>query len=893
MSPLTCPGEETIVAFAEGRLRPEALARVESHAANCPICQDLFAAAVKGRAGNRSLHTRDGIDGARSIDQEQNEFVVRPLLTRGARVGRYTVLAPVGRGGMGEVYSAYDPRLDRKVALKLLQAGASNDRERAQARLLREARAMAKLSHRNVVAVHDTGTFAGRVYVAMEFVDGATLTDWLADHSRSRSEILAVFVAAARGLAAAHAAGLVHRDFKPGNVMIARNGAVRVMDFGLARSLAGRSDEDSLASPAGTYADLRLTQTGERLGTPLFMAPEQLADRATDARTDQFSFCVALYRALYGAPPFRADTLETLTLNVLAGRIEPAPAHASVPTWLRSVVVRGLAVDPAERWPAMEDLVAALQRDPAQLRRRRGLAAGAAVLVGLSVLALVRGARSKPPLCLGGPGRLAVVWEDVRSPTEPPSRRRDVERAILASGAPFATEIWDRVAAALDRYRTRWLSTYLDACEATSVRHVQPTHVLELRMTCLDEARLSLSALTTVLSAADQEAAKHAVDAANGLPSLERCSDPKQLESGVESPRDEATRRRVDDVRARAATTKAINDTGKHDQAMERVRLELAEARRLAYRPLVAEELVALVRTSPYGSNFRTQDVPIAEEAVWASLAVGRDDLAAEAAMKLSSDVGHYMARHEEGRRWANLAHAILDRLGGGHDLLLAWLLTDEGALAFNMEGAAAELPLLERALALKEKVLPPDHPDLATTMLNQAEALAGLGRASEALAVSKRACDVFIRAYGLHSTEAAMCLSNQSEYLIALGRPADALAPARQALANWEVELGPNHPFVAYPLTALGRAYLAITRPRDALPPLERAWRIRREPGSEPMETALTEFTLARALWDAGGERARAISLAKAARTLYSGTPSRSSTAEIGAWLGAHGVRP
>ncbi|HTA20054.1 MAG TPA: serine/threonine-protein kinase, partial [Polyangia bacterium] len=200
-------------------------------------------------------------------------------LERGATVGRYTILAPVGTGGVGEVFAAYDPELDRKVALKLLRAHGDANDVRAQARLLREAKAMARLSHPNVLAVHDVGAFGARVFVAMEFVDGLSLKDWLAAAARTRAEILSVFTSAARGLAAAHAAGLVHRDFKPGNVMIGLDGSVRVMDFGLARELSDKNAgptaiDEVRALVAGDLNDT-LTATGELMGTPLYMSPEQ------------------------------------------------------------------------------------------------------------------------------------------------------------------------------------------------------------------------------------------------------------------------------------------------------------------------------------------------------------------------------------------------------------------------------------------------------------------------------------------------------------------------------------------------------------------------------------------------------------------------------------------
>jgi serine/threonine protein kinase len=298
------------------------------------------------------------------------------------------VLEILGRGGMGEVYAAYDPELDRKIALKILHAGGPANDSRGRSRLLREAKAIAKLRHPNVIAVHDAGTLDDRVFLAMEHVEGMTLGAWLAERPRTRQEILNVFVAAGRGLEAAHAAGLVHRDFKPQNVMVGRDGDVRVMDFGLARSideepepvpgpaaLAAAQSDLAVSAGAPGRAALPLTRTGELVGTPLYMAPEQFRAERTDARTDQFSFCVALYQALYGAYPFAGAGFGELMAAVNGGQVQPPPAKSAVPPWLRRILLRGLSVDPAARWPSMQVLTAALGRDPAR-RRNRWLARG-------------------------------------------------------------------------------------------------------------------------------------------------------------------------------------------------------------------------------------------------------------------------------------------------------------------------------------------------------------------------------------------------------------------------------------------------------------------------------------------------------------------------------------
>src|SRR5258707_610263 len=241
---------------------------------------------------------------------------------------------------MGVVYAAYDPELDRKVAVKLLRAEAdtkSNARA-AQARLLREAQAMARLSHPNVISVHDVGALGTQVFIAMEFVEGKTLTRWLKEKPLTPREIVQTFLQAGKGLAAAHAAGLVHRDFKPDNVLIGNDGRIKVLDFGLARAVedvvgdAPTLPPQVVASGLSTPRQLeaRLTRSGAFLGTPAYMAPEQLLGKTIDARADQFSFCVALYEALYGERPFAANSIEEVASAVVESKIRPPPSSARV-----------------------------------------------------------------------------------------------------------------------------------------------------------------------------------------------------------------------------------------------------------------------------------------------------------------------------------------------------------------------------------------------------------------------------------------------------------------------------------------------------------------------------------------------------------------------------------
>jgi serine/threonine protein kinase/formylglycine-generating enzyme required for sulfatase activity len=321
-------------------------------------------------------------------------------LAKGTSVGRYMVLERLGSGAMGVVYAAYDPELDRKVALKLLRPHrGSGDLARAQERLVREAQAIAKVSHPNVVGIFDVGVHDGQVFLAMEYLAGGTLREWLATRQHDWRDVVEIFVGVGRGLAAAHAEGLIHRDFKPDNVLLDKNGAGKVVDFGLVRLTGSLGDTpsgplDAAAARAALQVpetpvaaaprsgSAALTRTGAIMGTPAFMAPEQFLGKAVDARTDQFAFCVSLYEALYGDRPFPGDSLVTLADSVTSGRIREAPRDSAVPGWLRRVILKGLSVDPADRHASFSDLLRALSDNPVARRARR-LSVGAALVAAI------------------------------------------------------------------------------------------------------------------------------------------------------------------------------------------------------------------------------------------------------------------------------------------------------------------------------------------------------------------------------------------------------------------------------------------------------------------------------------------------------------------------------
>jgi tRNA A-37 threonylcarbamoyl transferase component Bud32 len=366
-------GDNTIVEMLAGRGTADERRRMEAHAATCTACRELLSALVRQTGAVTVSSQADTGSGAETLVDHRGDDVDMP-----ARVSRYVLTRVIGAGGMGIVFAAHDPELDRTVAVKLLRTDAVDPRSRdaLENRLRREARAMAKLSHPNVVAVYDVGVEGDRVFVAMELVIGVTLASWL-EEQHTLADILETFRAAGNGLAAAHDKGIIHRDFKPGNVLVGIDGRVRVTDFGIAK-----------LEPTPSRVSTTLTAINAALGTPYYMAPEQFLGEAVDARADQFSLCVALYAAVHGVRPFDGNTLEQIATSVLANQLTPPPDPSRVQARIHAAIVRGLAIRPDDRFPNIEALLAELVLEPPRPRRRTGVAIASA-LAGLAVIAAI------------------------------------------------------------------------------------------------------------------------------------------------------------------------------------------------------------------------------------------------------------------------------------------------------------------------------------------------------------------------------------------------------------------------------------------------------------------------------------------------------------------------
>ncbi|MEX1363699.1 MAG: tetratricopeptide repeat protein [Nannocystaceae bacterium] len=890
---MECPEENVIVDFVRGELPREARTQLETHIDECEVCSMVVAEMARLFADDAPddmpelvaepesepylrvspasgpsadlvqdprLADTDGAFSPSAVTQSAGEILVEPAaqLPQGAKLGRYVVIDRVGAGGMGVVYAAYDPELDRKVALKVLRRGAvastasSGPGDKQRDRLMREAQAMAKLSHPNVITVHDVGTFEGQVFLAMEFIDGQTLGAWIKAEPRSWLEVLEVFAAAGRGLAAAHAVDLVHRDFKPDNVLIGRDGRVLVTDFGLARPAAGKTGSFSAVGeiPSQQVLTASLTQTGALVGTPAYMAPEQLAGNRPSPLTDQFSFCVALYEGLYGQRPFRGRSFAELASNVTSGTYLPPPRTVTVPRRVRRALFRGLATDPSARFESMDQLIDALRHDPWRPWRRWGTVV---LPAGLFLVGAVAYQRSQAPpdgYCDDVDEQLVGVWDD--------DRREAVRTAFLATERPFARDALDATVERLDAYAVQWAQMQTDACR-DQLRGEQPQAVLALRMHCLTRRRASLRAVADVLADADAAMVEGAIDAARGLTSLTTCEDLDALTHSVPPPSDDPqVREAVVELERRIDEGRALRDAAKFRETIELMEPAVAEAERIGFRPAEAEAL-SLLATALEREGRLDEAETTYHRALSAALAVGHARVMGEVSVGLVWLTGVPERPLDEAERWATHGLAALEPLGAlpeaqaqlHHALAVARLnhgRLDEAELALN-EGIAireaafgkghhslgAAMSTRGQLMAMRgrldeaieafraagkhvEHEYGPRHPINATVIDNLGIALSERGDLEEARILQARALEIRLANLGLDHPDVGASHLNMAATLHALGDPAAAKVHALRALEIFSAVYGERSLELTSALTNLGNAEMQLGEHDSAL---------------------------------------------------------------------------
>jgi eukaryotic-like serine/threonine-protein kinase len=775
------------------------------------------------------LPTRDLPDGTRARRdgppaKVPEEDVPEDELAHGDFVGRYSVLSCLGRGGMGVVYKAYDPQLDRNVALKLLRRGRSS--VTADLRLLREAQTLAKLKHPNVVAVYDAGLTNHGVFIAMELLAGKTVNEWIEQKTRSVAEILAVFRAAGRGLLAAHDAGFVHRDFKPSNVLVEDDGSVRVVDFGLAHLLDDPSspglratgpqpsphrdrstDEERSGPPHRSSREVFATEAGLVIGTPAFMAPEQIVGDRGDHRSEQFAFAMSLYVSLYDRSPLAGETYEERRENIVRGLriserdLERSASGEYVPPRIRQAILRGLASGPSERFGSMAELLAQLEEPPK--RWRLAVVAAFTLLAGFGVGAMVFDEPSDSP-CLRAAAALEGTWG--------PADRAAVESAFAAADANGSLP---RVTAQLDAYATAWVAMHTSSCRATFVTHQQSERLFDQRMRCLDRRRNRLrSVIDALVEAQTPEVLVDRTILPFKLPGLEACADLEAVAVEQPLPEDPAARDRIAALRERLDRADTCYDMRDFAQGLELTTAAVAAARDLDHPPVLAEALVSLGRMQNMGASADDAETAL-REAILVAADVG--DARTEAVAWIELLFSHVVqGKAELGVAQQLAAQAAVAR---AHDAVMeSWLLNNLGVVYSEHGDPERSRDYLRQALEAKQRTLGPGHVDVGGSWYNLGNSLVD---------------------YELYE-------------------------PAREAFEHartiFEATVGQVHPMFHYAKSGLcrveqaqGHAAAAVKLCGEVLGYLE---------ASHPSPTWLYRvgFTLAQAQWDAGRlEQARA----------------------------------
>ncbi|MEM9455634.1 MAG: serine/threonine-protein kinase [Myxococcota bacterium] len=748
------------------------------------------------------------------------------------RVDRFTLLDQLGAGGMGVVFAAYDPELDRRVALKLLRTepSAAGNTGQAAARLQREAQAMARVSHPNVITVFEVGRVDGQIFIAMEYVAGQTLARWFGAERREVSEILGIFEQAGRGLVAAHAAGLVHRDFKPTNVMIGDDGRVRVLDFGLARPYAlaeplqtqselesGIESELESGIEAGTgphrLLDAPLTQTGALVGTPAYMAPEQIRGHRVDAKTDQFAFCVVLYEALYGQAPFEGRSLLTLTAAIEAGEVREPPDDRKVPRAVRTAIERGLSVDPRARYPSLEALLAAIRPRP----KRRWWWVAASMLATAVLVALLlppSPPASTPAPCHSAAAPMQEVWNEPRATA--------IAASFTQTGAPFAEPTWASVASQLEDYAARWSAQRVSACEATRVHGTQSAALLDRRMACLDGGRRELDALLEVWGHADRDTVANATRAVASLPAIERCEDAEALLEGIDLPSTPELAEQVEQVRERLARLRAQERVGRYHPVLPDAIQADEHAQTIEYPPLQAEGALVRGRLTIRTGDYRGAEEPL-HRAYELGIAHRHDEVAVEAAVHLALSLGYHLADYDAGMQWVRHAAALLQRSGGTGKAQREVL--RQRALLFQAQGQLEQARQQhEEGLGLAIEEHGEFHHETAMVYYNLGLVLSALGRSDEAVEHHEKARAVFEALGGPQDPDVAYPLYGLASEARRGGRLIEARALLERAQEIREQALGPEHFILAGTLSELAIIATSERRLDDATALIERA---------------------------------------------------------------------
>jgi tetratricopeptide (TPR) repeat protein/tRNA A-37 threonylcarbamoyl transferase component Bud32 len=857
MTSLECPQEETIVAFAEGRLSSDALARIESHALTCTLCQDLLAAAM----GTGTFTHRAADDGVGAAGSRQGphlvESTIEPIAEGAILAGRYEVHELIGHGGAGQVFKATDRELGERVALKALRPELAAD-HKWRRRLVREVRVARAIRHPNVCRVFELGTDRGRSFITMELATRGTLRDALprrADQGDARTGAdpsadaswasrLTDARTVCAGLGALHAVGVTHRDVTPQNVLRMGDGRLVLSDFGLAVA-----DRESTTFQGGTL---------------VYMAPEVIAGASADQRADVWQLGLLLHHLLFGC----AAEWDRRGAQVALRR--PAGVDVSaVVEELWALCAACLSHDPAARPASAVEVAGRLAAAEAakprgrwsrawlrgrRIARRREVRVALFILIASGMAIETARIATRQRLCKDGPSRVAGIWDG--------PRREAVQKAFLRSGRPRTAEVFAMVASMIDNHLSRWVAAYTDACEATHVRGEQSAELLDLRMTCLNENLDATRTLSRVLSEADTTVVEHAVEAASTLDDFSRCADVRRLRSLPLPPKDPLARKAAERLTSEVKEANVLYEVRQIPRSLVLAEQAIEDAKRIDYCP----GLAAALCVKGYALSEQSAELAkaILEQAVSMAETCGDDQTIAAAAVGLV-----FVSNLASADTWAAFAEAAIRRLGG-NPKLESWLQNNIGPLRYR-EGRFDEAMSAERnAITLKEARLGPDSVDVGVSVDNLANLLYLVGRTEEALKESSRVLAIYTHWLDPGNTTFLDALFHRGLMLLAKGDVEEA-----QALFMRSFDVASGHAAtdisIAEALDGLGQAALAQNKPSQAIIYLKRAISFyRRMADLVWMDLPGARFALARALDQIDHFDTRAHRLAIEARNEY-----------------------
>ncbi|MEM6294409.1 MAG: protein kinase [Myxococcota bacterium] len=806
-------------------------------------------------------------------------------LPRGTTIGPYVILSRLAAGSIGTAYAAFDPQRDRKIALKVLEVDDESEAigEQRREALVAAANTCASVEHPGVVRVHDVGIVGSAVYVAMEFVDGIDLRQWMEarDDPFPWPEVLRVFRDAGQGLAAAHAVGCVHGDFTPSRVLMGKGGRICVFDFGLAMPAPDvssphysvKSLHNELPTPtvAGLQDSLLELPTRDAMvGTPDYMAPELHAGVEPDAKADQFAFCAAMYEALYGEPPFKGGTPQALAVEAMSHAVRPAPKGSDVPQWLRDVLLRGLSPRRKDRYASMEVVLRHLEHDP-QARRRRWIA-------GVTILGVGAGAAGGIAYLVERESNRCDADVELLDGTWDPATRASLEQAFLDSGRPHAVDVWTQVEGTMDEWSTQWLEHRTLACE---LRHADDdVEMMERRYACLDGVLQPFQAFATrYAEGADGPMVDGAQRVVSGLWRPIDCRKADMLDYAV--PADGPAKQAADGAwlhllggvyeTARAQAQEAAGRLPLEDVPAAHVRASLT-ASQAAARARAPDARTMLYDTAALAASARLR-IPQAE--AWLTLArvdtVERREMWLDQAQTLldSVDLPHLRAELMLARgALAQVRGNDRDALSAYHRALALVKATDSqsqilrtdvlmqlAALATQREEWSTAHRYIDEVVGARETAFGPSHPELIAPLRMLASVQAASGDADAAIRALDRAVAIAGESDARNAVRASLRLALGD---IEADRNQPRAAATHYERASSLLDESESLDALADAMLGLGLARLAQGAASRAAPALERAVLLGRRAGWSAVAISTAEEARGRALADEDPEAAR-----------------------------------